>query len=280
MTSSDMGDIRIGVVLPSRGLIFSQTADDLLQNLTGFDYDIFFAHGLPIPLCFERPLRKALEGSYSHIWFVESDMILPESTLESMLLMDAPVVTMDYPTTKKGQGSTLISKEDEVVFCGTGCLLVKRAVFDKLQLPYFRTDIRWGAVNYGKFIRFTAKMITNKSLGGYGLHDVNFCMKLWQAGIPISLAGTIGQRKLLKLGEPGTNEGAHKIEEWNKVIPNFLYKKLKSTKPLPLGALISVQTVSGELLVHPDKAKKLIKAGVATAIPTRSISVDYNELQI
>jgi hypothetical protein len=33
--------MKIAVVLPSRGLIFSQTADELLQNLQGFDYMTF-----------------------------------------------------------------------------------------------------------------------------------------------------------------------------------------------------------------------------------------------
>lgn len=252
----------------------------MIQNLEGYNYEIYFSHGLPIPECFEKPLTQALRGSYTHIFFVEDDMILPDSTLDSMLLMDAPVVACEYPVSKEGQGAIFKDMEGRVVFAGTGCLLVKRGVFDKLTPPYFRTDIRWGAVNYGDFVRLSANRITNPGLEGYGLHDTNFGIKLWHAKIPISVAGTIGQRKLIELGKVGSNDGAHKIEEWNKVKPNVLLKKFQSMPVQPLGKLIAVQTVSGELNVHPDKAKKLIKAGVATKIPKQSVGVDYNGLDI
>lgn len=271
---------RIAVILPSRGLIFSETVDELLRNLEGYDYDIFFSHGVQIPDCFEKPLQKALKGDYTHFWFVEDDMVLPDKTLQTMLLMDAPVVTMDYPVSKEGQGAVFISKEKRVVFSGTGCLLVKRAVFGKLNPPYFRSDIHWTAVNHGDFIRFTANQITNKNLVGYGLHDVNFGIKLWQADIPISVAGVVGQRKLIELGKAGSNEGAHKIEIWRDVKPHYFRKKLEANKPQPTGKLIEVQTINGGLMVHPDKAKKLIKAGLATKLPRQSVVIDYNEVDI
>lgn len=260
--------------------MFSKTADELLQNLQGFDYDIFFAHGLPIPDCFELPLQKALRApeDYTHVWFVEDDMVLPESTLEAMLIMDAPVVAMDYPVSKDGQGVVLSDKAGRVVFTGTGCLLVKRQVFDKINQPYFRTDIKWGAVNHGSFIRLTAKNMPK--VEGYGLHDVTFGIKLWQADIPISIAGTIGQRKLVALGQAGTNEGAHQIEEWTKVTPNYLYKKYKSMPVLPVGELVSVLTKDGEIAVHPTHAKKLVRRGVATRPKRQSIAIEYDGVDL
>lgn len=275
-----MSDIRIGVIFPSRGLVMSETADELLQNFQGFDYDIYFAHGLPIPDCFTEPLTRALSASkdYSHILFIEDDQILPGDILDAMLIADVPVATCDYPVSKDGQGVVFYNKEREVLCCGTGCTLVKRAVFDKIDAPYFRTDIHWNVANYGKFIRLTANKVDNPSLEGYGLQDVTFGMKLWKAGIPISVVGTIGQRKLVELGKPGSNEGAHIIEEWTKVKPDVLYKRYKSYPKQPTGVLVAVQTMSGELTVHPDKAKKLIKAGVATAIPQKSVLIDFNEV--
>lgn len=277
---SPLSDIRIAVIYPSRGLIFSESADELLQNLQGFDYDIYFAHGLPIPDCFEKPLKRALRGSYTHIWFVEDDMLLPNDILDSMIIADIPVATCEYPVSKDGQGVIFQNKEGEVLFCGTGCTLVKREVFNKINAPYFRTDIRWNVSNCGEFIRLTANQGVNSSLEGYGLHDVTFGMKLYKAKIPVSVIGTIGQRKLVALGKPGTNEGAHEIEEWTAVKPNVLWKRFKSYPKQPVGNLITVQTVSGELMVHPDKAKKLIKAGAATATPKRSIVIDYNGVDL
>lgn len=272
--------MRIAVIFPSRGLTFSQTAAELLRNLEGYEYDIFFAHGEPIPDCFEKPLKKALRGSYTHIWFVEDDMILPDETLSAMLLHDAEVVTMDYPVSKSGQGATFLNKEGEVIFSGTGCLLVKREVFDMIKKPYFRTDIRWSAANYGSFVRLTAMQITNPSLEGYGLHDTNFGIKLYSAGIKTVVAGKIGQRKLKALGKPGTNDGAHQIEEWTKLKPNVLLKKFQSQPVLPLGKLVEVQTISGKINVMPDKAKKLIKAGIATAVKTKSVGFDFSGYEL
>lgn len=269
--------MRIAVIFPSRGLAFSRTCEELLDNLEGYDYDIFFAHGLPIPLCFERPLSRALRGSYTHIWMVEDDMILSDGTLDSLLLMDAPVATMDYPVSKDGQGS-VFQVDGKVIFCGTGCLLIKREVFDVLQPLYFRTDIRWNPINHGKFIRFTAQENTRDDV--YGLHDVTFGIKLYKAGIPISVAGIIGQRKLLALGKAGSNEGAHQIEEWTNIKPNYLLKKLKKHPVVPIGKLITVQTEEGELTVHPTHAKKLIKAGIAAESPKSSIGIDCGEFDL
>lgn len=273
-------DLRIAVILPSRGLIFSETADELLQNLQGYDYDIFFAHGLPIPLCFEKPLQQALCGSYTHIFFVEDDMVLPNDILDSLLITDVPVATCEYPVSKDGQGVIFRTKEGEVLFCGTGCTLVKRGVFDKISAPYFRTDIRWNVVNYGQFIRLTANQGTNPSLEGYGLHDVTFGVKLHEAGIPISVVGRVAQRKLVELGKTGSNEGTHKIEEWSVVKPDVLLKRFKAMPKQPTGKLTAVQTVSGELTVHPDKAKKMVKAGMATLVPKQSVVLDLNGVEL
>lgn len=277
---SQSSDIRIAVIYPSRGLVFSQSADELLQNLQGFEYDIFFAHSLPIPLCFEKPLKNALNGNFTHIFFIEDDMILPESTLDAMIIADKDVVAMDYPVSKEGQGAVFYSEEGQVIFTGTGCLLIKRGVFDELREPYFRTDICWNVINYGDSIRMTANKIDNPNLEGYGLHDTNFGIKLKEIGFSTFIAGTIGQRKLVSLGKTGSNEGAHNIEEWTRVKPNSLLKKFQAMPVQPRGALITVQTINGELTVHPDKAKSLIKAGVATRLPKRSIVFDFNGLKI
>lgn len=260
----------------------SRTADELLQNLQDYDYDIFFAHGLPIPDCFERPLTEALNSSqdYSHIWFVEDDQILPNDILDSMLLADVPVATCEYPVSKDGQGVIFKTKEGEILFCGTGCTLVKRGVFNHIKAPYFRTDIRWNIANHGDFVRITANEGSNPTLEGYGLHDVTFGMKLYKAGIPISVIGKIGQRKLKALGKVGSNDGAHQIEEWTKVRPDVLFKRFKSYPAQAVGKLTTVQTVNGPLTVHPDKAKQLIKAGAATAIPKRSVVIDFNEVDL
>lgn len=274
--------MKIAVILPSRGLVFSQTADELLQNLRsvqkeGWNYKIFFAHKQPIPDCFEKPTHRALlDEDVTHLWFVEDDMILAPGTLTKMLTVNKAVVTLDYPVNEKGRGSVL-KIDGRVVFCGTGCLLVKREVFDELRAPYFRSDMRWNIKNYGDFFKMTVSKDSN--LDGYGLHDVNFCMNLYHLGIPIHLLpGKLGQRKLRALGKAGSNEGAHKIDKWTKLVPDHLLKEVKKWPVLPTGNLETVLTPTGEINVTPSHAKTLIKQGLASKLPKRKLIVDWGSV--
>lgn len=269
----------IGVILPSRGLIFSETADEILQNLNrvqrqGWKYKIFFSHKRPIPECFEKPTNRALlDEEVSHLWFVEDDMKLAPDTLEKMLSVDKAVVTVDYPVNEHGRGA-IFKVDKQVIFCGTGCLLVKREVFDELRAPYFRTDMRWNIKNYGDYLKMQVSKDSNL---GYGLHDVNFCMNLYHLGIPIhAIPGKLGQRKLINLGKAGTNDGAHNIQVWSRIVQGHLLKEIKKWPVLPTGNLISVMTPTGEINVTKSHAQTLVKKGLATKLPKRKLVVDWN----
>ena len=268
---------KIAVILPSRGLMFSQTADEILQNLRGLPNKFFFSHGKPIPDCFEEPTKAALaDPEVDYLWFIEDDMILKPTILSEMLATGKAVVTADYPINTDNRGAIFEVKR-RIIFCGTGCLLVKRAVFDELQAPYFRTDIRWNIKNFGDYLKLTGHKVADTD--GYGLHDVNFCMNLYRRNIPIhKISKTLGQRKLIALGKAGTNDGAHQIEEWRKVTKNHLLKQVKSWPIQETGSLVSVNTPTGEVLTSASHARKLIRAGLATKPPRKYIVVDDSEV--
>lgn len=270
--------MKVAIVLPSRGLMFSRTAEEILNNVKGIPHKFFFAHRLSLPECFETPTIRALEDpEITHLWFVEEDMILPPNTLQSMLDMDVAAVTADYPTTDYG-GGAVFKVKDRIIFCGTGCTLVKREVFDELTPPYFRTDICWNVKNYGDYIKIIA-VPRGKSHEGYGLHDVNFCMNLYRLDIPIHDVGfTVGQRKLKALGKAGTNDGAHQIEQWTKIKKNDLLNKVKKWPIEQQGTLVPVVVDGKEILAKPDHAKKLIRKKMATRPPRRYVVVDDSEL--
>lgn len=252
----------------------SQTADEILQNLKGIPHKIFFSHGRPIPECFEEPTNKALKDDVTHLWFVEDDMQLPSDTLSKMLEADKAVVTIDYPVNREGRGA-IFKVDKQIVFCGTGCLLVKREVFDELRAPYFRTDMRWNIKNYGDFLKMSVSKDSN--LDGYGLHDVNFCMNLYHLNIPIhAIAGKLGQRKLVSLGKAGTNDGAHNIEVWARIKQGHLLKEVRKWPVLPTGKLVTLDTPTGEVSVSEAHAKTLLKKGLATKPPKRKLVVDWS----
>ena len=112
--------MKIAVIYPSRGLAFSQTCEELLENLEGFTYDIFFSHKRPIPDCFNDPVKQALRGLYTHFFFVEDDMILPKNTLKTMLnelkRYKVEAVACDYPLDAKGKAAIFQDPVGNIIY--------------------------------------------------------------------------------------------------------------------------------------------------------------------
>lgn len=273
--------MRVAVILPSRGLIFSQTADEILQNLEGIPHKFFFSHRKPLPECFEEPTKRALKDkSITHLWFVEEDMVLKPNTLTRLLEADVNAVTCDYPVTKDGRGAVFYDAGGSVVFCGTGCLLVKREVFDFIKAPYFTDKVRWTLLNYGEAIKMVG---TENTGGGYGLHDITFCIKLWKTGVVIKVIQIkAGQRRLINLGKAGTNDGAHNIETWWKIARNARLKTIQS-QPLATGAkgvLVTVDTPTGGITTSRKHADNLVAQGLASYPPKRFTIIDDSEVTI
>lgn len=278
-----MLSVKVAVILPSRGLIFSQTAQEVLDNLKGIPHKIYFAHRRPLPACFNEPLEKALKDKdVTHIWFVEDDMILPPNTLQKLLEADANAATCDYPVNQHGRGSVFYDQGGNVVFCGTGCLLVKRSVFDNLKKPYFTDSIRWTSYNYGDAVKLVAK--PNEKGEGYGLHDITFCLRLWKQGIKIQvLKMRLGQRKLLELGKAGSNDGAHKIENWHKIVKNLRLKELQKQprSMVSMSKLVTVIAQDGkEITAKPHHAETLVAQGLATYPPKSYLILDDSEAEL
>jgi hypothetical protein len=272
--------VKVSVILPSRGLIFSQTAEELLDNLRGTKHKIFFSHKKPIPECFEDPTNEALKDkSITHLWFVEDDMVLPPDTLKKMLEADVNAVTYDYPVTKDGNGAVFFDQGGEAVFGGTGCLLVKRSVFDNLNKPYFTDKVRWSMLNYGESVKLTGSYGST----GYGTHDITFCVKLWNNGVKLNvLKPSLAQRKLISLGKAGSNNGAHKIEVWKRIKKDARLKKIQA-QPLAIGAkgkLVTVDTPTGGINTTRAHADSLVAQGMATYPPRRLTIIDDSEVTI
>lgn len=278
MDNGTPGMAKVAVILPSRGLMFSKTAEDILHNVKHVEHKFFFSHGKPIPDCFEDPTVEALKDkTITHLWFVEDDMIIPPSVLYELLKADVHAIACDYPTTREGQGAAFVLPNGKTVFTGTGCLLVKREVFDKLKRPYFTDKIRWNVLNYKNHIKFLAQTRKAKFMA-YGLHDVTFGVRLYMMDMPIVLSPVkLAQRKLVELGKAGSNDGSHKIEEWREFTPNYLYNKIRAQDPMPEGDLVCVQTPTGEVMTDKAHAEKLVKAGLGEIPENRHLVIDDPE---
>jgi hypothetical protein len=207
---------KLAVVLPSRGLMFSQTFEELVGELEGFNYEIYWAHSKSLPECFNEPTERALaDPNVFAILFVEDDMIIPKGILNKMFNVGYPVTAVDYPFQQQGDATTLHDPKGMAYWTGTGFLLAAKTVLEQMEKPIWRTDTTFDPFIDHDTIHFWPRKLDKIY---YGLHDLRFGLLLYSAGMPIyPMLETAGQRKLEKLGESGTNNGAHKIIELTDV---------------------------------------------------------------
>lgn len=196
----------------------SETCDELVRELEGIKHTFFFAIGETLPDCFNKPIDEALkDDSFTHILIVEDDMIIPRKILKPMLNKRYPVVALDYPFAKEGDATTLHDPDGMALFTGTGFMLIERWVLDMMPKPIFTTDIAWDMMitKDDELICWPRDVSKIKT---YGLHDVHFGLTMWANEMPIQvMKRTAGQRKLVNLGRPGVNDGAHNIVELTTV---------------------------------------------------------------
>lgn len=207
---------KLAVILPSRGLMFSETFEELLRELEGYNYEIFWAHEKSLPQCFNDPTEEALKDPDVYaLLIVEDDMIIPKGMLKRMFEVKYPVVAMDYPFRQNGDATTLHDPEGKAYWTGTGFMLIARSVLENMPKPIWRTDRTFDPFVDKDTIHFWPRKL-NKVF--YGLHDLNFGLTLYSAGLPIhAMSQTGGQRKLVRMGEKHTNEGAHDIAELTEI---------------------------------------------------------------
>ena len=207
---------KLAVVLPSRGLMFSETFEELLNELEGFNYEIFWSHAKGLPECFNKPTEKALrDKDVFAVLFCEDDMIIPKGVLRRMFSMNYPVVALDYPFQQDGDSTCLHDPKGFAYWTGTGFLLVAKSVLQQMEKPIWRTDTTFDPLIDKDTIHFWPRKLDKIY---YGLHDLRFGLLLYSAGVPVKpMVETAGQRKLIKLGEAGVNNGAHEIQELTEV---------------------------------------------------------------
>lgn len=161
---------------------------------------IYFTADLPIPDCFNEPIKVALpEGDFSHIFIVEEDIVLNYDTLESLLEADVDIATCDY---NMGNGQRVVSERKGFTLAGTGCTLIKTSVMREL-MP-FSSDT-W----YDLDLNPTPKIRDD----GYGMQDIDFYVRAQNKGYTVKVIGEVKHLKVVEYGKAGTNNGFHKIEE-------------------------------------------------------------------
>lgn len=207
---------KLAVIVPSRGLMMSQTLEELLGELEDFDYELYWSHQKSLPACFNEPTERALADPDNYaILYVEDDMIIPKGILKKMFATKYPVTALDYPFQQNGDSTVLHDPKGMAYWTGTGFMLVATSVLKQMERPIWRTDTTFDPFVDKDTIHFWPRKLDKIF---YGLHDLRFGLVLYSAGVPVKpMKETAGQRKLISLGEQNTNNGAHQIMELTEV---------------------------------------------------------------
>lgn len=236
---------KLAVIVPSRGLMFSETLEELLRELNSlpFEWEIYWAHEESLPNCFNNPTERALkDDDVFALLFCEDDMIIPKGILMEMFEQRYPAVALDYPFKKNGDSTCHHDPHGYAYYTGTGFLLVARQVLEAMDKPIWRTDTIFDPFIDKDTIHFWPRTLEDTH---YGLHDLYFGMIMYSNNIPVKpMERTAGQRKLRQMGGKGTNEGAHEIYKLTEVGRDMVIRDVDDrTAEIFRGAMNRVQNV-------------------------------------
>jgi len=152
-------------------------------------WDLYNVRGMNTVSARNKIVYRAIEQKFDYVFFMDSDMVFPHGTLDRLLHHHKDIVGGFY-TRKKGQflanafklgfaenGHLLtefVSDFREVEAIGTGCLLVKTAVFEKIGKPWFEYE-----------------PIPDSPDGHMATEDIVFCRRAKKLGYKIYCDGTI-----------------------------------------------------------------------------------------
>lgn len=213
--------VSYAVVTPSRGLVHSRTVEAVMANIAeavGHEFRGWrLSHDLPIPDCDNDVAERGLATGADALWFVEEDTIPPSGALVASIAMleEFDVAAVDYPVGGDAWACINHDKSGAVRWCGLGSTLIHSRVFAALPRPWFTTDYVY--VWRGDW---APQRLEDDPAGRYGLQDIHFSQMVRDAGFRIGqVEGMVaGHAKLLELGAPLTNHGAHQIDVATEIL--------------------------------------------------------------
>lgn len=213
--------MKIAVVIPTRGMVYTQVEQYWEEERRNYDVKFYRSWDLPIPEGHNQLTQMALTGGADYVLYNEEDVVPPPGALEQLLVCNADIACIDYGVA--GWGCVTSNPSGTILWCGLGCTLVKRKIFEGLEFPYFRVDKQL-RLNDWKWLDLPGDYIKNKN---YGSLDIWFCTQARKAGFTIKqVEGECEHLQLEQLGEKGKNHGLHKIS----VRPKIIYKQVLSER--------------------------------------------------
>jgi hypothetical protein len=152
----------LAVLIPHTGEVSSEWCLKLKDLQMPAGSQLFMSRGMPIDVTRESMVDTALKAGFEWIFFLDSDVILPDKALETLFSHKIPLINGIYKAKKPGgfwwaawmrtkapTGSEAFAPIEswtgrliQVDVIGTGCMLIHRSVFEKIRekypdLPFF-----------------------------------------------------------------------------------------------------------------------------------------------
>lgn len=115
------------------------------------DFDLEINSGTLVYLARERIAHKAINEHYTHVLWLDSDMVFNDSILEDLSFCDKPFVTGIYHARRKGYASVIFKSIEingierfeeypnepfQIAGCGFGCVLTSVEMLSAVCLHY------------------------------------------------------------------------------------------------------------------------------------------------
>ncbi len=170
---------RVIIALPCQNTVQARCAFSLVHAVRNVDFDVDMIMRMGCDIIGSRVwlVKRAREMGGTHILFVDDDMFFAankENPIEMLLAHDKDIVGVPYnfrqfPLKSTAVPLTDITPTDQLFKCkalGTGFLLIKLSVFDKIPEPWFQ----FGRAASGDLV--------------YG-EDAFFCQEAQKAGFDV-----------------------------------------------------------------------------------------------
>lgn len=177
--SQDFQNAKVALGLPIGGdVVHWRFATSLLEMIKPQQHGVIVRQGSLVDASRNEIVKLFLQHpvGFTHLLFLDSDMIFPHDTIVKLIEANAPVASgLCYTRTppmipcvfertqnaenavwKKGTAPLSENQSQVIDGAGTGCLLIRRDVFEQLSFPWFA--IEWhGEKQRGEDLYFAEK---------------------------------------------------------------------------------------------------------------------------
>ena len=146
---------KIAICVPSGRTWEAEMAMSVIGISRELEYDISIQWIMGSQITFQRNelVKRSLEWGATHLFWIDSDMKVPTSTVGELLLHDKDIVGATYlrklpPYGMLGQVGRAVGRLKPATIMPGGCMLVKAGVYEKVKWPWYFEEIVEGKLTW------------------------------------------------------------------------------------------------------------------------------------